>query len=121
MAAALPAGSTLPTIEGAEFDYTAARWVLFRARGFWPLLRVPLAARTNTFLTHDHRISWTFDAPLEEVIPAIDALAGTPDYAPLSTAGDFALGWGPAGLTGGSRATDESAQDILNRIAATGS
>ncbi len=116
---ALPAGSTSATVEAIELDYTLQRWALFRHRGFWPLLRVPLAARTNTFLTHDHRISWTFDVPLEEVLPAIDKLSESPNQPPLSTDGFAQLGWSPGNL--GGNALDEDSQDIISRMGAAGS
>ena len=72
------AGNTM-TVPATVYDYSAEPWVLFRTRGFWPLLRLPVGQRNQKMLTHDHRISWTFDVQLEEHVDGLDIFAGIAD------------------------------------------
>jgi len=67
------------TISPLVYDYSEEPWVLFRHRGFWPLLRLPIGSRNQKMLTHDHRISWTFDAQLEEHVAGLDIFSGVAD------------------------------------------
>lgn len=93
MALALPIGSNLVALSLLTFDYTGEPWALFRHRGFWPVMQVPLASRASTFLTHDHRISWTFDLLLEESQPMLESAASHPELAIITGNVDPQRGW----------------------------
>lgn len=80
-------GTTCALSEAVRYNYrdAGARWVLARHRGFWPALRLPKDGRGGSLLTHDHRISYTFDAQLEENIAVLEAFAGVPSITSSTT------------------------------------
>lgn len=57
---------------GLRYDYTEQAWVFVRDKRFWPYLRLQKGAKGRELLTHDHRLSFDFIAPLEEVQPLLD-------------------------------------------------
>ncbi len=93
MALALPVGSNLAALSLLSFDYSGEPWALFRHRGFWPTMHVPLANRAGTYLTHDHRISWTFDLVLEESQTMLESAAAHPELAVVTGGADPQAGW----------------------------
>lgn len=69
----------LMTFPATVYDYSDEPWVLFRTRGFWPLLRLPIGERNQIMITTDHRISFTWDARLEEHTAGLDVFSGVAD------------------------------------------
>lgn len=80
-------GLTIALSESLRFSLSGigSRWCFVRHRGFWPLLRLPKDQRDSPLVTHDHRISYTFDAQLEEAIDVLDALASVPENKSYTT------------------------------------
>lgn len=80
-------GKTVTLAESIRYSYLdeGALWVLARHRDFWPALRLPADRRGDDLLTHDHRISYTFDAQLEEAIDVLEAFAGVPSITSSTT------------------------------------
>lgn len=80
-------GLTYVLDDATLFDRTSDGWTLVRHRGFWPILRIPAAQRNQPILTHDHRISYTFDLMAEEHVGGLETFAAL-DVA-VSTGGAF--------------------------------
>lgn len=57
-------GRRLTLASKLKFDHKGT--ILFRHRDFFPALFRPAASNETALLTHDHRITWTWDATLEE-------------------------------------------------------
>lgn len=72
------AAVTVSSVEYAYREEPDVEWCLLRHRGFWPALRLSKEAYTTPIVTHDHQISYTFDAQLEEAIDVLEAAAATP-------------------------------------------
>ena len=66
-------GSRLTLAGKLKFDHKGA--LLFRHRDFFPALFRPANTNETALLTHDHRISWTWDATLEEYPAHVKKLA----------------------------------------------
>tara|TARA_R110000824_G_scaffold328646_1_gene515514 strand:- start:353 stop:1201 length:849 start_codon:yes stop_codon:yes gene_type:complete len=54
---------------------------IVRNADFWPYLQLPKSAVGGALLTHDHRISYTLDLPLDEMIHLNDVVVGNPNGA----------------------------------------
>lgn len=88
-------GSTISIDSGLLLDFASqgASWVLARHRGFWPVLRLPADfPRSTPLLTHDHQLHFTWDAPLEEAIDVLSAMAFIPDSDAVTTTEDPEVG-----------------------------
>ena len=68
------------TLGALVFDQkeSGSKWCLIRHRGFWPLLRMPIAERNQSVVTDDHRLTYTLDVTLEEAIDQYEVWATQP-------------------------------------------
>lgn len=70
-------GATITYTSGLINDYTGGEWCFIRDKRFHPWLRLRRDGLSRSLLTHDGRITWTLDLPLEEVPQAIGIIGQT--------------------------------------------
>jgi hypothetical protein len=79
--------SNITTADSLRYDHSYP--AVFRHRDFFPVLYVPEAEVGRSMLTHDHRISWTFECTAVLYPWWAASLAEQPDALSSTTSGRF--------------------------------